>query len=73
MSGGVSKYQALHDLGAPPVPGLDALEKRAVPRMLALANAYFNDTVYSGYTLHRAADRLARYPVLRLHLGYVAP
>jgi hypothetical protein len=52
----VSKYQALHDLGAPPVPGLDALEKRAVPRMLALANAYFNDTVYSGYTVLRIAS-----------------
>jgi hypothetical protein len=56
VSGGVSKYQALHDLGAPPVPGLDALEKRAVPRMLALANAYFNDTVYSGYTVLRIAS-----------------
>ena len=55
--GGVSKYQALHGLGAPQVPGLDALEKRAVPRMLALATAYLgNDTVYSGYTVLRMAS-----------------
>lgn len=40
----------------PPVPGLHALKKRAVPRMLALANAYFNDTVYSGYTVLRIAS-----------------
>ena len=58
VSGGVSKYQALHDLGAPPVPGLDALEKRAVPRMLALATAYFGQR-HGLQRLHCAADRLA--------------